>query len=113
MPAHLLAYFCSAQCEADRKLLGTILLGASIAPTIHKKMIAGDVYVHKPDVLMSGMLTVLVGASFMVLVVTFCVLLISTMHTIVDSVTGFSITAKGFVVRALMRADLMHVCTLH
>ena len=90
-----------------------MLLGASVASTIRKKMIAGAVCANDPDVLVSGMLTALVSASFMVSVANFLALPISTTHTIIGSIAGFSIAAKGFEVRDLVRADQMHACTTH
>ena len=42
------------------------------------------------------MLTALVSASFMMAVANFCALPISTTHTIIGSIVGFSIAAKGF-----------------
>jgi phosphate/sulfate permease len=101
------------QCEANHKFIGTMLLDASVASTTHKKMIDGDVCTHDLDVLMTGMLTTLVSASLMVLVANVYALLISTTHIMIDSITGFSIAAKDFKVRDLVRTDQMHVCATH
>jgi hypothetical protein len=38
-----------------------MLIGASVASSICKKMIKGDVYANKPDVLMPRMLKVLIS----------------------------------------------------
>jgi phosphate/sulfate permease len=74
-----------------------MLLGASDATTIRKQMIDGDMHANDPDLLMSRMLTAPVSTSFMIAVVNFFTLSISTTyHTIIGSVAGFSITAKGF-----------------
>ena len=54
------------------------------------------VHTEEPDVLMFGMLTALVSASFMMAVANFYALPISTTHTIIGSIVGFSIAAKGF-----------------
>lgn len=108
------AVIIAAICE----FLGALLLGASVTSTIRKKMIDGDskssthcvsatfsprfshqlspVYADEPDVLMFGMLTALVSASFMMAVANFFALPISTTHTIIGSIVGFSIAAKGF-----------------
>ena len=59
-------------------------------------MIDTDLYTDKPDVLVFGKLTALVGTSFMIAVANFFVLPISTTHTIIGSIVGFSIMAKGF-----------------
>lgn len=86
------AVLIAAICE----FLGAMLLGASVTSTIRKKMIDGDMYTDEPDVLMFGMLTALVSASFMMAVANFFALPISTTHTIIGSIVGFSIAAKGF-----------------
>ncbi|KAL7537196.1 hypothetical protein ACHAXR_007652 [Thalassiosira sp. AJA248-18] len=86
------AVIIAAICE----FLGAMLLGASVTSTIRKKMIDGDMYADEPDVLMFGMLTALVSASFMMAVANYFALPISTTHTIIGSIVGFSIAAKGF-----------------
>lgn len=86
------AVLIAAICE----FLGAMLLGASVTSTIRKNMIKVDMYTEEPDVLMFGMLTALVSASFMMAVANFCALPISTTHTIIGSIVGFSIAAKGF-----------------
>jgi len=58
-------------------------------------MIDGDMYADEPDVLMFGMLTALVSASFMMGVANYLALPISTTHTIIGSIVGFSLAAKG------------------
>lgn len=86
------AVLIAAICE----FLGAMLLGASVTSTIRKNMIDGDMYADEPDVLMFGMLTALVSASFMMGVANYFALPISTTHTIIGSIVGFSIAAKGF-----------------
>eukprot|EP00578_Thalassiosira_sp_NH16_P032025 CAMPEP_0181079226 /NCGR_PEP_ID=MMETSP1071-20121207/1915_1 /TAXON_ID=35127 /ORGANISM="Thalassiosira sp., Strain NH16" /LENGTH=562 /DNA_ID=CAMNT_0023160611 /DNA_START=91 /DNA_END=1779 /DNA_ORIENTATION=+ len=86
------AVLIAAICE----FLGAMLLGASVTSTIRKNMIDGDMYENDPDVLMFGMLTALVSASFMMAVANYFALPISTTHTIIGSIVGFSIAAKGF-----------------
>mmetsp|Transcript_48308 Transcript_48308/g.56469 ORF Transcript_48308/g.56469 Transcript_48308/m.56469 type:complete len:519 (-) Transcript_48308:533-2089(-) len=86
------AVIIAAICE----FLGAMLLGASVTSTIRKNMIDGDMYTDEPDVLMFGMLTALVSASFMMGVANYFALPISTTHTIIGSIVGFSIAAKGF-----------------
>lgn len=86
------AVLIAAICE----FLGAMLLGASVTSTIRKSIIDGDMYTEEPDVLMFGMLTALVSASFMMAVANHFALPISTTHTIIGSIVGFSIAAKGF-----------------
>ena len=75
-----------------------MLLGTSGASTIHKETIDDDVCANDLYVLTCAMFTTLVSASC-VATTKFCVLPISTTHTIIGSVAGFSIVAKGFKVR--------------
>jgi len=86
------AVIIAAICE----FMGALLLGASVTSTIRKSMIDVDMYMDEPDVLMFGMLTALVSASFMMFVANYFALPISTTHTIIGSIVGFSIAAKGF-----------------
>jgi len=75
---------------------GAMLLGASVTETIKGKMIDTSIYADEPGVLMYGMLTSLVSASFILFVANYLALPVSTTHTIVGSIVGFSLAAKGF-----------------
>lgn len=86
------AVLIAAVCE----FLGAMLLGASVTSTIRKSIIDGDRYTEEPDVLMFGMLTALVSASIMMMIANYLALPISTTHTIIASIVGFSLAAKGF-----------------
>ena len=78
------------------EFLGAMLLGASVTSTIKGKMIDVSMYANEPGVLMYGMLTSLVAASFILAVANYLALPVSTTHTIVGSIVGFSLAAKGF-----------------
>ncbi len=78
------------------EFLGAMLLGASVTSTIKGKMIDVSMYENEPGVLMYGMLTSLVAASFILAVANYLALPVSTTHTIVGSIVGFSLAAKGF-----------------
>nr|QWX94580.1 Na+/Pi cotransporter [Skeletonema tropicum] len=78
------------------EFLGAMLLGASVTSTIKGKMIDTSLYADEPGVLMYGMLTSLVAASFILAVANYLALPVSTTHTIVGSIVGFSLAAKGF-----------------
>ena len=73
-----------------------MLLGASVTSTIKGKILDTSLYEDEPDVLMYGMLTSLVAASFILAAANYMVLPVSTTHTIVGSIVGFSLAAKGF-----------------
>lgn len=78
------------------EFLGAMLLGASVTSTIKGKMIDTSLYEDEPDVLMYGMLTSLVAASFILGFANYLALPVSTTHTIVGSIVGFSLAAKGW-----------------
>eukprot|EP00986_Skeletonema_menzelii_P000912 scaffold255_cov142-Skeletonema_menzelii.AAC.24 len=78
------------------EFLGAMLLGASVTSTIKGKMVDTSLYADDPGVLMYGMLTSLVAASFILGVANYLALPVSTTHTIVGSIVGFSLAAKGF-----------------
>ena len=59
-------------------------------------MIDGDMYTDDPDVLMYGMLTALVSASFMMAVANYFALPISTTHTIIGSIVGLVLLPRAF-----------------
>mmetsp|Transcript_4503 Transcript_4503/g.9980 ORF Transcript_4503/g.9980 Transcript_4503/m.9980 type:complete len:554 (+) Transcript_4503:264-1925(+) len=86
------AVLIASLCE----FLGAMLLGASVTSTIKGKIIDTSLYENEPDVLMYGMLTSLVAASFILAAANYLALPVSTTHTIVGSIVGFSLAAKGF-----------------
>lgn len=86
------AVFIAGICE----VLGAMLLGASVTSTIKGKMVHLNMYEDEPDVLMYGMLTTLVSASFIMFVANYLALPVSTTHTVVGSIVGFSLAAKGW-----------------
>lgn len=86
------AVLIASICE----FLGAMLLGASVTATIKGKIIDTDLYEDDPDVLMYGMLTSLVAAAFILGAANYLALPVSTTHTIIGSIVGFSLAAKGF-----------------
>jgi sodium-dependent phosphate transporter len=75
---------------------GAFFLGASVTSTIRGKIVDVDLYENQPEILMWGMTTSLITASAMLLVATYFGMPVSTTHTIVGSIMGFSIAAQGF-----------------
>jgi solute carrier family 20 (sodium-dependent phosphate transporter) len=75
---------------------GALFLGASVTTTIRSKIFDYKLYKDEPEIIMLGMMTSLIVATFMLLSATQLGLPVSTTHTIVGSITGFSIAAKGF-----------------
>ena len=104
---------------------GVLFLGASVASTVRGKIFNVEQYEDEPEIIMLGMFTSLVSASFMMLGATYFGLPVSTTHTvstallcimqmvlmhtftyvtnsfltylqIIGCIIGFSIAAKGF-----------------
>lgn len=88
------AVMIAAVCE----FLGAMLLGASVTSTIRKSIIDGDLYADEPDVLMFGMLTALVSASFMMFVANYLAL----------PVSNFVVVCVVVVVVALVLSFVLH-----
>lgn len=75
---------------------GAILLGQSVTGTIRSNIIYSSYYVDQPSLLMYGMMNALIIASTWLLVFTYFEFAISTTHTIVAAIIGFSIAVEGF-----------------
>lgn len=75
---------------------GAALLGASVTKTIRSGILDMDAYDDQQEVLAFGMLVALVNASFWLILATAYGLPVSTTHTIIAAIVGFSLAAKGF-----------------
>jgi sodium-dependent phosphate transporter len=75
---------------------GAALLGASVTKTIRSGILDMDAYEDEQDVLAFGMLVALVNASFWLILATAYGLPVSTTHTIIAAIVGFSLAARGF-----------------
>jgi phosphate/sulfate permease len=75
---------------------GAALLGASVTKTIRSGILNMDVYENQQEVLAFGMLVALVNASFWLILATAYGLPVSTTHTIIAAIVGFSIAANGW-----------------
>ncbi len=78
------------------EFLGALFLGASVTSTIKDDLILLSLYEDRPAVLMYGMFTSLFTAMIMLLVATHFGLPVSTTHTVVGTIIGFSVAAEGF-----------------
>jgi phosphate/sulfate permease len=78
------------------EFLGAYFLGASVTSTIRENIVDIQLYSDDPEILMLGMFTSLCTAMVMLLVATFYGLPVSTTHTIVGCIIGFSCAARGF-----------------
>ncbi|KAL7514597.1 hypothetical protein ACHAXN_011924 [Cyclotella atomus] len=75
---------------------GALFLGASVTTTVRGKIFDTDYYDDQPEVVMLGFMTSLVTASIMLLIATYFGMPVSTTHTVVGAIVGFSAAAEGF-----------------
>jgi phosphate/sulfate permease len=75
---------------------GALFLGAAVTSTIRNKIFDPELYEGQEDIVLLGMFTSLMSATIMLLVATHFGLPVSTTHTVVGCIMGFSIAAKGF-----------------
>jgi solute carrier family 20 (sodium-dependent phosphate transporter) len=75
---------------------GAYFLGAHVTNTIRSKIFDVSLYDDEPQVIILGMFTSITTATIVLLVATYMELPVSTTHTMVGSIMGFSIAAKGF-----------------
>jgi solute carrier family 20 (sodium-dependent phosphate transporter) len=78
------------------EFLGSVLLGASVTNTIRGKIFDVKLYDDHPEIIMLGMTTSIMVGTVMLLSATYLALPVSTTHTVVGCIMGFSISAKGF-----------------
>jgi len=74
---------------------GASLMGAKVTGTISKGIVDPLVFEGEPTMFMLGMFSALVSASIWLLVATYFKLPVSTTHSIVGGVIGFTALAKG------------------
>lgn len=77
------------------EFLGAVLLGAQVTATISKGIADSSYYEERPDMLMIGMLCALVGAGLWVITASYLSMPVSTTHSIVGAIIGFSLVAAG------------------
>ncbi|KAL7549545.1 hypothetical protein ACHAWF_012817 [Thalassiosira exigua] len=75
---------------------GVLFLGASVASTVRGKIFDAEAYAEEPELVLLGMFTSLVAASVMMMGATYLGLPVSTTHTVIGCIIGFTIAAKGF-----------------
>jgi solute carrier family 20 (sodium-dependent phosphate transporter) len=78
------------------EFLGSVLLGASVTNTIRSKIFDVKLYEDEPEIIMLGLTTSIMIGTVMLLVATYFAMPVSTTHTIVGCIMGFTICAKGF-----------------
>ena len=78
------------------EFLGAFLLGASVTQTIRNGILDMNAYEGKQEVLAFGNLVALVNASFWLVLATIYGLPVSTTHTVIAAMIGFSLAAEGW-----------------
>ena len=71
---------------------GVLFLGASVTSTVRGKIFNTSDYEEMPEVVVLGMFTSLVSASFMMMVATYCGMPVSTTHTVIGCIIGFAVS---------------------
>jgi solute carrier family 20 (sodium-dependent phosphate transporter) len=74
---------------------GAFLLGASVTNTVRSKIFDVKLYEDEPEIMLLGMFSALITGSIMLMGATALAMPVSTTHTIIGSIMGFSIVAKG------------------
>mmetsp|Transcript_13414 Transcript_13414/g.20889 ORF Transcript_13414/g.20889 Transcript_13414/m.20889 type:complete len:580 (+) Transcript_13414:48-1787(+) len=74
---------------------GVLFLGASVTSTVRGKIFNTSDYEDMPEVVMLGMFTSLVSASFMMMIATYMGMPVSTTHTVIGCIIGFASAANG------------------
>ncbi len=75
---------------------GSVLVGSHVTNTIRKGIVDPMSFSASPELLILGMLAALLSAAFFLQLATTFGLPVSTTHSIVGAVVGFSIVARGF-----------------
>jgi len=75
---------------------GAFFMGGHVTKTIRKGIADIDLFEDDPDILMFGMMCVCVSTACWLILATFLNLPISTTHTVVGSIMGFTIAFIGF-----------------
>ncbi|RWS23624.1 sodium-dependent phosphate transporter 1-A-like protein, partial [Leptotrombidium deliense] len=78
------------------EVLGSCLLGYTVSDTVRKGVVLPEVYNGETRLLMLGYLSALIGGASWNLAATFLRLPVSGTHSIIGSVLGFTLVAKGF-----------------
>lgn len=77
------------------ELSGAVALGAAVTDTIASTIASPDVFAGYPEIFMYGMLCSTVAAAMWVTLATFLELAVSTTHSIIGAIVGFSLVWEG------------------
>jgi sodium-dependent phosphate transporter len=93
--AKTLTLFQACCIAACLEFLGSITLGGEVSKTIASSIAKIDVYKNDPEFFAYGMLCSLLSAAIWVLIASYKGLAVSTTHSIIGSVIGFTLVWKG------------------
>jgi sodium-dependent phosphate transporter len=74
---------------------GAFLMGSHVVETMRKGIIKPELYVDDPADLLLGMFSVLIAGALWLVIATFLGLPVSTTHSIVGAIIGFTFVAQG------------------
>eukprot|EP01083_Nonionella_stella_P305812 1068392_1 len=77
------------------EFVGAVALGANVTNTIRKKITNFDAFIGEEDVLMLGMFCALASGALWLALASKYSLPVSTTHSIIGAIIGFSVAAKG------------------
>jgi sodium-dependent phosphate transporter len=75
---------------------GAYFMGAGVTDTVRKGIVASDKFLENPSMLMLGMLCALMSVSVWLLVASYFEMPVSTTHSVIGAIIGFSILAQGW-----------------
>ena len=77
------------------EFLGAFLMGSQVTDTVRKKIVDNLAFEDEPELLMWGMFCSLFASGIWITIATTFKLPVSTTHSIIGSIVGFSLAAKG------------------
>ena len=75
---------------------GAVLLGGNVAETIRGGLIEVELFEAEPELLMLGMAIVCLSTALWLITATLLGLPVSTTHSVIGGILGFSVVSKGF-----------------
>ena len=77
------------------EFLGAVLMGSHVTDIVRKKIVSRDIYENEPGALMFGMLCADLSSAIWLTIATYFKLPVSTTHSIIGAIVGFSIAFGG------------------